>query len=406
MTYACNHQCLYCSCPWEAPIRPGQPAKAVASAALSSTDGDVPEIAWMARLFSGLTQPANQSHSRPADERSPSLLPSPHLPYPIRPELTIGQWKNVIDDLTTKHGVCRLCFTGGEPTLKPGLRDIMEYAAGRTAEFVVSDPETGLRRENKPPELYVISNGRTLDESWFELFTRLRVTISLSLPGLTTYARHTGQGKPEEVLYWMKRFSQAGLRVIANVTVTQLNFFELYETIGNALLHGASFLLMNRFLPGGRGLAHQHELLLSGDQVRQAILTADEVLSTANRFGSLGTEVPFCLVADLKPKKLTLGTRCAGGREFFAIDPSGAVRPCNHSPVFLGDWSRIDDILQGDYWRRFLFKDYLPGSCSTCDLAFQCDGGCREAAHIVGGSLDSPDPILPNGVDWRRRSAG
>jgi radical SAM protein with 4Fe4S-binding SPASM domain len=172
--------------------------------------------------------------------------------------------------------------------------------------------------------------------------------------------------------------------------------------MGNALAHGASFILLNRFLPGGRGLAHRDRLWLQGDQVRDAIRIADDVLTRAGVPGSLGTEVPKCLVADLPTRKLHVGTRCAGGREFFAIDPAGMVRPCNHSPVALGPWTELDQILAGDYWGRFLFKSFLPETCAGCDLAGDCDGGCREAAHIVGGQLDSPDPVLLEGRDWRR----
>jgi radical SAM protein with 4Fe4S-binding SPASM domain len=36
----------------------------------------------------------------------------------------------------------------------------------------------------------------------------------------------------------------------------------------------------------------------------------------------------------------------------------------------------------------------LPSHCLGCEHSFRCDGGCREAAHIVGGQLESLDPLL------------
>jgi radical SAM protein with 4Fe4S-binding SPASM domain len=72
------------------------------------------------------------------------------------------------------------------------------------------------------------------------------------------------------------------------------------------------------------------------------------------------------------------------------------VRACNHSPVRLNRVREIERVKTHPYRRRFTMKDYLPPSCVPCARAGQCDGGCREAAHIVGGALDSPDPVLLN----------
>lgn len=345
MTYACNHQCLYCSCPWEV---------------------------------------SDQSYSTP-------------------PEMEVQEWQELIDYLTTEHGVSSLAFTGGEPTLKRGLAEILRYAATRKSEYILDDPEKGLHKVYKAPEIYLITNGRNLNEEWVNLLLEVGVkAISISLPGLSTYALHTRQGKAQDALDWMKKCSDAGLHVTANVTATQLNLHELFETIGQAFLHGAKFLLMNRFLPGGRGLGYVEKLSLTGRQVREALTIADRVLTLANRPGSLGTEVPKCLVHDLEMRHLTVGTRCAAGRDFFAIDPSGRVRPCNHSPVQMGHWREIPRIMAEDYWKEFVFKKFLPEMCGACDLADNCDGGCREAAHIVGGVLNAPDPVLTQGLDWRK----
>ncbi len=347
MTYACNHRCLYCSCPWEAPE---------------------------SRYFRG-------------------------------PEMSTAEWCRLIDHLTTDHEVCRIAFTGGEPTLRADLAEILRYARSRTARWIDDQPERGLIEAARPVDVTVISNGRNLDETVLDALVAAGAALSISLPGLATYAEHTGAGKPEEALHWMRRAADRGVRVTANITVTALNIGELYETIGNALAYGASFVLMNRFLPGGRGLAWRDRLWLTGAQVREAVRVADDVLTKAGIPGSLGTEVPLCLVADLPTRRLTVGTRCAAAHDFFAVDPSGRIRPCNHSPVALGHWTDLAAIVRSDYWGRFLFKRFLPDSCRGCNLAGDCDGGCREAAHICGGALDSPDPVLPGGKRYCSPSA-
>jgi radical SAM protein with 4Fe4S-binding SPASM domain len=79
---------------------------------------------------------------------------------------------------------------------------------------------------------------------------------------------------------------------------------------------------------------------------------------------------------------------------FFVVGPSGYIRVCNHSTVNLAHFREIDTLKDHPYWKTFVFKEYLPGSCFACAEMTDCDGGCREAAHITGGAVDSPYPLM------------
>ena len=129
-------------------------------------------------------------------------------------------------------------------------------------------------------------------------------------------------------------------------------------------------------------------------EITQMLDIAEEVLRTANRNGSIGTELPKCLVDENKYKNLKVGTRCSAALDFFVIDPSGYIRVCNHSPVRLNHISEIEKVKEHPYWKSFVMKDYFPDFCIGCQFMTNCDGGCREAAHITGGSIDSVDPAL------------
>jgi radical SAM protein with 4Fe4S-binding SPASM domain len=335
MTYRCNHTCLFCSCPW------------------------FDEEGSFTRL----------------------------------PELTVGEWKSVIRRLT-ELGVCDLAFTGGEPLLKDGLFEIMEFAASCEAEHVET-VDGSLRSRHGPPSLHLLSNGSAMTREVLEFCRRFSVQLSMSLPGLSTFREHTGGGDPDVILRWFQEAKAGGgITLVAGVTVTRRNLSELYETISAALLAGADQLLMNRFLPGGRGIRHAAELMLSRDQITQMLETAEEALRDAGRHGNVGTELPKCVVDKSRYRQLQVGTRCSAGLSFFAIDPSGYVRACNHSPVRLVHFREVGKLRTHPYWKRFTQKDYLPASCVSCPMTNDCDGGCREAAHICGGSLDSPDPCL------------
>jgi radical SAM protein with 4Fe4S-binding SPASM domain len=238
-----------------------------------------------------------------------------------------------------------------------------------------------------------------MNEKVFELCKKHNVHLSMSLPGLTTLKYHTGgKGDPDHILEQFRKAKEYGLSTTVNVTVTKKNIHELYETIANGLIAGADSLLMNRFLPGGRGIKYTRDLLLSLDQTNEMLDIAEDVLSTSNRIGSVGTELPKCILKRNDYKQLSVGTQCSAAMDFFVIGPSGHVRTCNHSPIQLNHISEWEKLKDHPYWKRFVMKQYHPGMCHGCDMLFSCDGGCREAAHIHGGTLDAPDPLLENGI--------
>ena len=324
MTYRCNHQCIFCCCPWEAP------------------DTVYPKVA----------------------------------------ELTISEWIDVVDCLCSR-GVQSLVLSGGEPLVKNDLKELILHIASKRS----LDGKTRIRP-------YIISNGALLNDKWLELFAETQATLALSVPGIKTYEYHTKFDRVSHVLKWIARSSSAGIYTVANVTATRKNLFELYENVGLSLLHGANFVLLNRFLPGGRGLSYSDELLLSKEETLRAFRTVDAALNDGKRWGGVGTEVPMCALSNTNFKRLSISTKCAAGNELFVIDPSGRIRVCNHSPVVLEKWTEIDKIDNNPYWRLFAEKNFLPEYCLRCSQKSVCDAGCREAAHILCGSPDSPDWIM------------
>ena len=178
-----------------------------------------------------------------------------------------------------------------------------------------------------------------------------------------------------------------------NVTVTKKNYYELFETLSVGLLNGATCVLINRCLPGGRGLAFQDELALDNEELNGMLDTTEEVLTKSNRYGQTGTEIPLCAIKSLKKyKRISFGTKCAAAKDFFVIDPAGQIRTCNHSPRVVG--SILDDgiIRDKNYWEIFAKSNYHPSMCQSCKSINKCDCGCREVANILQGSpceLDS-----------------
>ncbi len=334
MTYACNHSCIFCSCPWY-----------------------------------------NKTGN-----------------FEVREEMGISQWKKTIQKLC-EMGVCNIAFTGGEPLLKKGIEEIITFAGSCVTEHI--NTENGkLTSQFRAPDLFLLSNGLTMRNDILDLCKEYKINLSLSLPGLRTFKEHTGVDNAKGVLGWFEKAVKKGVSTTVGITVTKKNLEELFEVISAAFLAGAGNLLMNRFLPGGRGIEYASELCLDKEQIKMMMDIGEEVLNKANRQGSMGTELPKCITNEKNYKYLEVATRCSAALGFFVVDPSGFIRVCNHSPIRLNHVDEIEKVKDHPYWKTFIRKDYLPDECGGCNLSTVCDGGCREAAHIVGGKVNSLDPLL------------
>lgn len=328
LTYRCNHQCKFCSCPWY----------------------------------------------------------SPNSNYKMGKELSLDNWKIVIDKLYSM-GVRHFSISGGECLLNKDLPDILRYINKRNKEL------------NLPRKIVLISNGLAMSESFLLLFKETGVQLSMSLPGYDTFEYHTGVDNRAGVLRWFRKAAELGLTTTLNVTVTKKNIHELYETLAEGLLNGASSVLLNRFLPGGRGLKYENDLLLTSDQLNEMLDVAEDVLATCNRQGFVGTEFPQCIIKN--PDKylhINIGTYCAAAKDFFVVGPSGEIRVCNHSPRIVGNIMMEPYITDISYWNIYADSKYRPKVCSPCVYLPICDCGCREVSNIKTGCPSELEPSLKNDI--------
>ena len=290
-------------------------------------------------------------------------------------ELSFSEWTNVITTLR-ENGVGSFTLTGGEPLVRTELKEIVDYIL-----------QTGA-------SLNIISNGRKIDEGFLDFLASRKVSLCISIPGIETFVEHTGVDNVEHVLSLFEKAKSKGVRTTANIAVTKKNLPELYENMAYALIKGADYVLLNRFLPGGRGL-NNSEYLLSIDETNQMLDIAEAVLSRADRYGHVGTELPLCAIKDPgKYKHILVSNLCAAAKGFCVIDPSGYLKVCNHSPIRVCRYDELDRLNDNAYWNAFRQRDYIPNMCKNCDKLDRCDGGCREAAHVYCGNIDDPDPLF------------
>ena len=137
------------------------------------------------------------------------------------------------------------------------------------------------------------------------------------------------------------------------------------------------------------------ELRRDRSELIEMLRVAEGVLREAGAHGHVGTELPLCTVDDpARFENLQVSYQCGAAKSFFAVDPSGYVKVCNHSENRL---CKVWDVnsLEGDaYWQTFVNGDCQPVMCGGCAFADRCDGGCREAANVCRGSVAAPDPLF------------
>jgi len=87
---------------------------------------------------------------------------------------------------------------------------------------------------------------------------------------------------------------------------------------------------------------------------------------------------------------------CSAGtdRAYYAIDPLGNLRPCNHSDTILGNLLVESFAALTAPGRISNFASAIPAFCSDCDHRLECQGGCKASAQVCYGSLTAEEPFL------------
>ena len=279
---------------------------------------------------------------------------------------TIQQWQKVLRKLID-IGVPQVIFTGGEPTMYPGLTELI-----RSAEHL--GLITGLN-----------TNGRRLAERAFaDSLAHVglsHVQITLESCRLEVHNIMTQADSFEETCRGITNAIAAGLHVITNTTLTQRNVGHALETVD--FLHGLGLgtFAMNGMIFSGRG--KQSGDAVEDDQLRHVLPAVRDRAKTLGMRFLWYTPTDYCR---LSPLELELGPRrCNAGEYSMCIEPNGDVLPCQSYYVAAGNILRDSwqSIWESDLFRGFRDRTGhpqacgLPERCQQCPDLPLCGGGCR-----------------------------
>lgn len=288
--------------------------------------------------------------------------------------------KDIIVKLQNEVGVENIGLSGGEPTLRDDLPEILTFLK-----------EKGISAN-------VITNGTLLtDELVNKIADKCLFEITLLSYRKDIHDRLAGrEGAWDEAVKGMARIKRAGGTLIAVFVATKLNYMDLPTTIDLAIALGAKGLMYNRLNISAHNLRYAEELLPSQEMIQENL---DSLESLGKEYGlpiAASVVIAPCVV-DIEKYQHVKICWCplAGEESYFTIDPAGNMRICNHSPVILGDFKEksFADIYNNPHVRAI---QSLPEECRDCNSKFKelCCGGCKASSVQCYGSMNHPDPFV------------
>jgi len=311
-------------------------------------------------------------------------LQCPYCSNPVeldRPsgELTTDEWRDVLAQ-AARLGVLQVHLSGGEPTLRRDLEDIIRAAV-----------DAGLYTN-------LITAGVHVDREWLKALLDAGLDhVQLSLQGTdaATADRIGGmKGGFERKMAFAHAVAEEGVPLTINAVMHRQNLAQLPEMIDIALRFKAHRIEVAHVQYYGWALKNRSALIPTRAQMDRA---TDEVTAAKERLkGRLQIDyvVPDYYASRPKP--------CMGGwgRSFLNVTPVGDVLPCHAAQTIPGlTFDNVRDKPLKDIWESSsAFETYrgtgwMKDPCRSCPEREKDWGGCRCQALMMTGDAASADPV-------------
>jgi pyrroloquinoline quinone biosynthesis protein E len=317
-------------------------------------------------------------------------LQCPYCANPVelhraRAELDTATWRRVLQEAAAL-GVLQLHFSGGEPTARKDLPELVQFAA-----------DLGLYSN-------LITSAVLLDQTLLDQLVRAgldHVQISIQDTEQENADRIGGfRGGHARKLIAAKAVVQAGLALTLNFVVHRQNVARVPDMIDLAETLGAGRVEIAHVQYHGWALPNRDALLPTRSEMDAATAAVD-----AARQRLKGRLVVDYVVPDyyaLRPKA------CMGGwgRRLMTVTPSGKALPCHVAESLTElDFPSVRDQSLGAIWRdspafaRFRGTSWMPEPCRSCDQREIDWGGCRCQAFAMTGDASRTDPACEKSPD-------
>jgi radical SAM protein with 4Fe4S-binding SPASM domain len=278
------------------------------------------------------------------------------------PELSTEQWKRVIDRLS-QIGVFILTFTGGEPTLRDDLPELLLYA------------------QNKGIVTGLITNGRKLKEkAYVETLEKAgldfaQVTLESHKPQIHDLMTAT-KGSWKETVAGIKNLAQSQIYVTTNTTLSKYNAPDFLRTIDYIKELNVAAFGCNSLIYSGKANEVSEEFALSFETLKELL---PKIHDKAHQLGLKFlwyTPTQYCR---FNPVQLGLGIKsCTAAMINMCVGPNGDVYPCQSYFESLGNILTVDweKIWNNPLAVKIRNRAYVEAKCKECPELQICGGGC------------------------------
>ena len=293
-------------------------------------------------------------------------------------ELDTADWKRILSE-AADMGVHQVHFSGGEPTVRKDLEDLVAHA---TAVGLYSN---------------LITSAVLLDEA------RLRRLAGLGLEHVQVSFQDTepdnadriggfggGHAKKIEVAHLVRK---VGLPLTVNAVVHRQNIEHVPDFLDLAVELDAERIEIAQVQYYGWALKNRAAFVPTYAQLQRTTRIVEEARERLKGILVIDYVVPDYYAR--RPKT------CMGGwgRRFLNISPAGKVLPCHAAesiPDLVFDSAREHSLSwiweHSAAFNRFRGTDWMPEPCKSCDRAEVDWGGCRCQAYALAGNAAVTDP--------------
>jgi pyrroloquinoline quinone biosynthesis protein E len=310
-------------------------------------------------------------------------LQCPYCTNPVeleraRGELDTGAWRRVLDEATAL-GVLQTHFSGGEPTARRDLVDLVRHAAG-------------LGQYSN-----LITSGVLLDQTKLEDLVEAgldHLQLSIQDSRADNADRIGGQRNGHaKKMKLAAMVTAVGLPLTINAVVHRQNLDHLGEIIELAQEVGAQRLEVAHVQYYGWALLNRAALMPTREQSEYAIELVRAARERLKGVLAIDYVVPDYYARFPKP--------CMGGwgRQNLNITPSGKVLPCHAAETITSlSFESVTERPLAEIWYRstafnaFRGTDWMAEPCRSCDRRTVDFGGCRCQAFAIAGRAEATDP--------------
>jgi PqqA peptide cyclase len=293
-------------------------------------------------------------------------------------ELTAAEWCGVLDQAAAL-GVLQLHLSGGEPTARPDLEEIVRHARA-----------LGLYTN-------LITAGVLLDERRIASLRDAGLEhgqLSFQAAEAATADRVGGyRGGHAKKLVVAKAIRAAGLPLTVNAVVHRQNLDQLERMIGLALELDAHRIEVAHVQYYGWALLNRAALMPTREQLEAATAIVERARVAHRDRLAIDYVIPDYWAKRPKP--------CMGGwgSNVLNVTPQGQVMPCHAAASIPGmAFASVRERPLRWIWEEspafqcFRGTDWLPEPCRSCALKEVDFGGCRCQALALTGDPTATDP--------------